>query len=374
MSAAVREAAVRRPAALSVGLLLALGVLGVLAHPVGAQTAPTAPTVTTNASATTSGAIEVTWTEVTDALGYLVTPQQLRADGQWVAVEGRTQRFTGRRPVIFDGLVNGSAYRGCVAAFLSDAFVIGLSSGAVPYGLPGLPAVTSVDRQGGTVTVSWSPAAGNGRQVSSYEVSVAPNDVDPVVVSGNETSAELSGLRDGVDYAVSVRASNLRGRGEAGQGQAVSNVAAVPSFAAPRVIMVAVNAGPCAGAVTTSSTPAPSQGSSDPAPVDEAEEATAAPAAPRRTAPPASSNEAEDDAPEPTPAPVVPAQPVQPSAPPAEADAPTPAPPEIAATGRADGMSGTTMWVALLGLAGLVIGSVVVQQRMGRRVREEDAG
>lgn len=218
--------------------------------------AQTGPQVTAAASPTTSGAIEVVWTPVEAAVGYLVVPQRLTSTGTWVAVDGRTQRVTAVRPVVFDELVNGTTYRGCVAAVLPDGFRTAVSDPAVPYGLPGAPIITETSRDGPELTVTWTPPAANGRPITSYTVAVSPATIQPVVVGGDQTTLTIEGLDDSADYTVTVRATNLRGQGEQVQSETIPAAAALGPIGAT-VLQVSVVAGPCAG--QASSTPPATQ-------------------------------------------------------------------------------------------------------------------
>ena len=364
-------------------------------EPADAQT-PSAPSVTANASATRGATIEVTFTAVEGALGYLVVPQRLRSDGQWTALDGREERLSARRPVVFDGLANGATYRACVAAILPDGPRTGLSTSAVPYGLPGAPAISSVERSGTELEVTWSPATANGRQITAYEVSVAPDDgIAPIVVGGNETSTTISGLRENAEYVVSVRATNLRGQGEAGQSSAAAISTSGPSFdGSVLVVSVAMQGaagttmpgsasdvqlvagvGTCGGATTTvdggDGVEGPGDDSADAgggAVTSEGQTDGAAvgsgPAVTRRPPPPAAEDEPTDEAagPAPAPEPVVPQVPGAPEAAP-EAAAPAPIPTTDASSRR----SPTLILVGLLGVAALVIGGVLAQQRLSRR-------
>lgn len=392
-------ALVALPSALTVVLVGA-------AAPAAAQ-APAVPTVTANASAASGATIEVTFTAVEGAIGYLVVPQRLRADGEWTALDGREERLSARRPVVFDGLINGTTYRACVAAILPDGQRTGLSTSAIPYGLPGAPAISSVERTGGSLEVTWSAAASNGRQITAYEVTVAPDDgIAPVVVGGNVTNATIEGLREDAEYVVSVRATNLRGQGEAGQSAAAAISTSATSEAPPVLTVAAVapatgpsgasigdallvsGIGACAGATGVTApdepsgppgeTTSPDGGTSSggeassgaEAAEGSAEDASVVPEGPTVTRRPAAPveptdvEEREPEAAEPAPAP----EPAAP-APPAPVPAPEVAAPEPSPAAGSDdtGRSTLPIVLGLLAVAGLVIGGVVVQQRLAAR-------
>lgn len=385
------------PSVALVALLALPAALLVAVSPVAAQ-APSVPTVTANASAASAATIEVTFTAVEGAIGYLVVPQQLRANGEWAALEGRVERLSARRPVAFDGLINGTTYRACVAAILPDGQRTGLSTSAIPYGLPGAPAISSVERGGTSLEVTWSAAAANGRQITAYEVTVAPDDgIAPLIVGGNLTSATIEGLRSDAEYVVSVRATNLRGQGEAGQSAAAAISTSATFDSAPQVLTVAAVApatgpsGASAGDVllisgigaceTATGATVPTPPTDDPSAPGggalsgddavpkgaegEAETAAVGPTVSGRSADPVEPTEAdeatESGMPEPAPAPgsAAPA-PLEP-----EPEASAPEPPR--ATGTDDTGRSRLLIVVLLAVAGLVIGGVVVQQRVSGR-------
>lgn len=251
----MRAAGSRRIAAGTVAAAVAALLLAVPGiHPAAART-PAA--VSAAASVSTAGAIEVVWTTVDDAVGYLVVPQRLTSAGTWAAIDGRTQRVTVSRPLVFDGLVNGTSYRACVAAVLPDGFVTSVSEPAVPYGLPGVPVLGEITREGDQMTVTWSPAPANGRAVTSYTVTVVPATIEERVVGGSQTSIVLEGLDPEVDYTVSVRATNLRGQGEPSEVEAavIESSAVLPSDTP--VIRASAVTGPCGEQVRTTTSPSP---------------------------------------------------------------------------------------------------------------------
>jgi hypothetical protein len=232
----------------------------------------TGPQVSAAASGATSGAIEVTWTPVAGAVGYSVAPQRLTSGGEWAAVPGREERFTTVRPAVFDGLINGASYRACVAAVLPTGFVVAVSEPAIPYGLPGAPTIGELQRAGDELTVTWAPAAANGRQISAYSISATPNDAAggtastvEIVVGGNETTVVLEGLDEDADYVITIRATNLRGQGEIATSAAPS---VMPTAFTPDSSTGSLDgtvdrngatsvsdAGPCTGAVIGSTNP-----------------------------------------------------------------------------------------------------------------------
>jgi hypothetical protein len=89
-----------------------------------------------------------------------------------------------------------------------------LSNTVVPYAVPGKPANltarTATDKAG-TVTVSWNPAASNGRPITKYVVTA--NGGSPQEVAASTTSTTLTGLGNGTKVNVAVHAANAAGNG-----------------------------------------------------------------------------------------------------------------------------------------------------------------
>lgn len=253
-----------------------IAMVAILAITLGAAApaAADAPRVSAAASAGLAGAIEVSWSPVDGAIGYVVAPQRLTSSGEWTAVPGRAERFTTVRPAVFDELINGTSYRACVAAVLPTGFAVAVSDPAIPYGLPGTPTIGEVTRAGDELTVVWSPAAANGRQITAYTVVATPVDAASgssatveLIVGGNETTILIEGLDEDADYTITIRATNLRGQGEIAStaAPAVVPMAFVPDDATSMSagatgsddVRLVADAGPCAGAATSPAPPSP---------------------------------------------------------------------------------------------------------------------
>ena len=68
---------------------------------------------------------------------------------------------------------------------------------------PGAPTVKPGD---GSITVSWTPPVNTGSPIEEYDVELSPGGVQPP--GANETSLTISGLENGHEYRVRVRARN----------------------------------------------------------------------------------------------------------------------------------------------------------------------
>jgi hypothetical protein len=108
-----------------------------------------------------------------------------------------------------------------------------VSGSVVPYNKPGQPVgvdAATVGDQAGAVRVTWQAAPDNGRAIGKYVVTAAGKSTD--VTDG--TSTTLTGLGDGADVSVEVRAVNDAGEGEPG-------TATAKTVAAPKVTITGVN-------------------------------------------------------------------------------------------------------------------------------------
>ncbi|GGK72370.1 hypothetical protein GCM10012284_02740 [Mangrovihabitans endophyticus] len=93
-----------------------------------------------------------------------------------------------------------------------------ISETVVPYARPEQPGdvdAATVGDKAGTVRVTWSAPADNGRPISRYEVTAGDR-----TVQATDTSAEIGGFGAGQDVAVRVRAVNAAGASEPGTATA----------------------------------------------------------------------------------------------------------------------------------------------------------
>jgi hypothetical protein len=172
----------------------------------------TTPGMPTNVTAVAGNASAiVTWTAPADDGGAPITGYTIQAvdDTIVVTVDGATTSTT------ITGLTNGRAYLFTVvatnAAGVSPPSLP--SSAVVPASVPGAPTNVVAVAGDTTATVSWSaPDADGGVPIAAY---VVTNTVDgtATIVTGDQTSATIVNLTDGVAYTFTVTAVNVIGPG-----------------------------------------------------------------------------------------------------------------------------------------------------------------
>ncbi|MCW2499170.1 MAG: hypothetical protein JWN87_846 [Frankiales bacterium] len=196
----------------------------------------TAPDQVTDVRATgaDTGAV-VSWTAPASngspLTGYVVTPSNSPA------VTVNDPAATHLR---ITGLTNGSSYSFTVQAV--NALGTGpeslASNVAVPSGAPTAPGnLVATRARGGSVTLSWTAAAGNGKPVTGHWITVRPGNA--VLRSGSAAPGfTVTGLTTGTSYTFAVQALNPNG---AGVPSPTSN-AVTPDGTAPKLTIGAVPA------------------------------------------------------------------------------------------------------------------------------------
>jgi hypothetical protein len=180
---------------------------------------PDAPTAVT-AEARPDGTVAVTW-PAANGQGLEIERYAVTA----VAEGGSAPVGEADRPelIIKDGeLEYGKQYAFTVVAINergagSEASPV--SNSVVPYAKPGQPGdvqAATVGDKAGTISVSWTPSADNGRPITRYVVSAAGRSTD---VTGG-TAATLSGFGAGETVIVEVHAVNDAGTGDPGTATA----------------------------------------------------------------------------------------------------------------------------------------------------------
>ena len=164
------------------------------------------------------GTVTASW-RVPPSHGGPITAQQVRwrADGSWDS----QQLIATATSYTISGLRDGTSYEVQVRA-RNNA---GWSAWSQPASAstdraalaPDAPSGVSASGGDGTVTVSWQVPSDNGAAITEQQVRWTPRgmtwDTPAASVSASATSYTISGLRNGTDYEVQVRARNSVGWG-----------------------------------------------------------------------------------------------------------------------------------------------------------------
>ena len=117
------------------------------------------------------------------------------------------------------GLTNGVAYTFSVVATnaVGDSIASAPSSAVTPVTVPSAPVGVTAVAGNGSATISWAaPTSDGGSPVTGYSVTLSPGSAScstTVGVDPNPLTCIVSGLTDGITYAVSVVATNAQGSG-----------------------------------------------------------------------------------------------------------------------------------------------------------------
>ncbi len=133
-----------------------------------------------------------------------------------------------QRQVTITGLENGTTYYATVRASTDGQTGTAASSANfVPAGPPGRPgAVSAAVTAGGQVTVTWTAAASNGRELTAY--TVTGSGLAAQQVPGDRLQAVFSGLSVGSTHTFTVVATNPLGDGPGAASAAVVVQSQVP--------------------------------------------------------------------------------------------------------------------------------------------------
>jgi hypothetical protein len=120
---------------------------------------------------------------------------------------------------VFTGLVNGTGYKFRILATnaVGDGLASANSLTATPFGAPSPvtnATVTGSTNGSGQVTLNWSGAAGNGRAISGYRITMSPGG-QVVNVSGDPGTVTVSGGHVGTAYSYSIVTLNAGGAASA---------------------------------------------------------------------------------------------------------------------------------------------------------------
>ena len=197
--------------------------------PMAAPSRPAAPTLTPG-----DGRLEASWSAPADN-GAPIIDYDVRhrpSGGAWTEMVGRATTS-----VSITGLTNGTVHEVQVRARNS----VGPGpwsppARGTPISVPSRPAAPGLTQGDRLLTASWRAPAANGAPIIDYDVRHRPSGGTWTEIVGHRTtSVPITGLTNGTEYEVQVRARNSVGHGpwsESSRGTPTSS-ASVPSRPAP---------------------------------------------------------------------------------------------------------------------------------------------
>ncbi len=212
-----------------------------LARKWAAMITPQAPTAVTGTAGTASAAISWTapaWNGGSAVTSYTVTssPGGFTCTAAAPATSCTVSGLTGGTGYTFT--VTATNTVGTGPASTASATVTAL-------GPPGAPTGVSGTAGDATSSVSWTaPASNGGSAITSYTVTAVPGTggLPTVTCTAVSSPCALTGLVNGVDYSVSVTATNALGTGAASAATTVTPIPAVMASSGLKVWLDAQNA------------------------------------------------------------------------------------------------------------------------------------
>jgi titin len=207
-------------------------------------TTPGAPTITSIAPS--PGTLTVSFTPGATGGAIPINYEYSINDGEtWVAVSPATTSS----PITINGLTNGTTYTVRIRAINSQG--AGGASAAMdgtPATVPDAPTISSISGSNGRITVTISNGFTGGAPITNYQYSTDGGTTwtTRVPTSGSNPLV-VSGLTNGTDYEVQVRAVNSQGIGVA-SATVVGRPATVPN--APSITSITPDPGTLAIAFT----------------------------------------------------------------------------------------------------------------------------
>jgi hypothetical protein len=117
-------------------------------------------------------------------------------------------------PATVNGLTNGTAYTFTVVAVnkIGSSAPSVASSSITPATVPGSPTSVTATPYDHRAVVTWNaPSNNGGSAITGYVIATTPDDVDDVVVAADQSTALVTGLRNGTTYTFTVSAVNAVG-------------------------------------------------------------------------------------------------------------------------------------------------------------------
>jgi chitodextrinase len=117
-------------------------------------------------------------------------------------------------PATVNGLTNGTAYTFTVVAVnkIGNSSPSAASASTTPATVPDAPTSVAATPYDHRAVVTWTaPSNNGGSAITRYVIAANPDDVDDVTVAADQSTALVTGLRNGTTYTFTVSAVNAVG-------------------------------------------------------------------------------------------------------------------------------------------------------------------
>ncbi len=207
-----------------------------------ASVSPSAPPSAPTISGVTpgDGSLSVAFPAPASGSPILNYEYQVNGDGNWIS------GGTASSPVQVNGLVNGTQYSVQVRAVSAiGAGAASVPAVGTPEAPPGAPTITAVSTGVGSATVAFTPGYLGGGTATDYQYQL--NGGAWVSAGTTVSPITITGLANGTQYTIKLRAASASGTGAASQGSTVTTPGAP---AAPTVSSITTGDGSLAIAFT----------------------------------------------------------------------------------------------------------------------------
>ena len=182
------------------------------------------PGLVSQVQATASNtAATITW-QAADGSGLPVTSYKVTASSPTASTTASCSTAT--TSCTITGLTNGVSYSFAVAAINSIGTGSAVSSNPIiPAGVPITPVIASLTPGQAKTIVAWSPTAGNGASVTSYQATATAAGVTKTCSATTTTFCAVTGLTNGTTYSFTLTATNAVGTSSASAAMTAMPVA-----------------------------------------------------------------------------------------------------------------------------------------------------